>query len=243
MAANNSGIQTASGPLGLSPWVSTGAIVGMILIGYATLCYATSLFLDLPTRTLLTTSIPPGKDIILGPVKIDRAQSVYTIDVTGPPLANNEWLHVNGELLDHRQETLLGFGDEFWHEEGYDEGHWSESKTSYQMRVTFPQPGQYYLKLDTESSGEKPEASPEEIRQLNFNNPYAHRYSRTPTGSHISIQVKGRSASPLPHQVLAWFSIILGLLVLVGAGLVYYNDLPPETKARLAETFRGDDDD
>ena len=48
---------------------------------------------------------------------------------------------------------LFSFGDEFWHESGYDEGHWEETYKKMEMQAHFKEAGTYYLSVSAESNG------------------------------------------------------------------------------------------
>lgn len=78
-------------------------------------------------------------------------------------LKDNSWIFVEGEVLDSKKEYLFGFGKELWSESGAEyedadedgEGGWTEwreSETNYDMKITFPEPGQYYVRLKCEGA-------------------------------------------------------------------------------------------
>ena len=52
----------------------------------------------------------------------------------------------------HQKQSLFSFGEELWHETGYDEGHWREQNNAFNMDITFPNPGTYYIRFSSESS-------------------------------------------------------------------------------------------
>jgi hypothetical protein len=75
---------------------------------------------------------------------IEKANTVLEVDVAQPFRADG-WSYVEAEVQDEEGEYLFGFGEELWAESGYDEGPWHEEKNDYDLSVTIPERGSYYL--------------------------------------------------------------------------------------------------
>jgi hypothetical protein len=120
----------------------------------------------------------------IGPITVQKYKEVYKITIASS-LPNDNWVFVEGEVLDAEKEYLFSFGKELWSETGYDdEGAWRESDNSYSMKITFPQPGQYYLNL--KSSG-----------------------SYNPDTVQVTISKK--LGSSIPHMVFGIFTLLIGI--------------------------------
>jgi hypothetical protein len=120
----------------------------------------------------------------IGPITVQKYKEVYKITIASS-LPNDNWVFVEGEVLDAEKEYLFSFGKELWSETGYDdEGPWRESDNSYSMKITFPQPGQYYLNL--KSSG-----------------------SYNPDTVQLTISKK--LGSSIPHMVFGIFTLLIGI--------------------------------
>lgn len=80
-----------------------------------------------------------------------KKNTVVKIEVQQPILRDNNWSFVTGEILDSEQELLFSFAEELWRETGYSEGQfWRETKNKFDLKVTLPDPGTYYIHLETE---------------------------------------------------------------------------------------------
>lgn len=80
-----------------------------------------------------------------------KKNTVVKIEVSQPILHDNIWTFVTGEILDAEQEVLFSFSEELWRETGYSEGQfWRETKSKFDLKVTLPNPGTYYVHLETE---------------------------------------------------------------------------------------------
>ena len=148
-------------------------------------------------RTYVSPSVPSqqavageqeeGKDVAtIGPITVQRYKEVYEISIASS-VPENTWSFVEGEVLDAEKDYLFSFGKELWSETGYDdEGAWRESDNSYSMKLTFPQPGQYYLNL--KSSGSY--------------NPDA-----------VQVTISKKRGSSIPHFVFGIFTLLIGLVL------------------------------
>lgn len=160
--------------------------LGVIFIAFAFLCFFTSCYMDSTKSKLKETLQSEGG--IIGPINVKKDKSVYEITVYQPISWDGEWSHISGELLDEKKEYLIGFGDEFWKESGYDsEGHWSESKTKYDSKLTIPKKGIYYFKFVGEKS-----------KRVNSN---------------IYVTIEQKRASALPSFAFGILSLIVGIFL------------------------------
>lgn len=120
-----------------------------VFLAYAALCFITAIILNWGTQSLSETL--PAEGGTVGPLEVPKDNTVYLVEVRSD-VDQNSWTYVGGSVLDSNQQYLFGFGDEFWHESGRDsEGYWSESKTEYDLKLTMPTQGTYFLKFDTDA--------------------------------------------------------------------------------------------
>jgi hypothetical protein len=140
-----------------------------------------------PTQQAIAGQDEEGKDVAtIGPISVQKYREVYSITISSN-LPVNSWTFVVGEVLDAEKDYLFSFGKELWHETGYDsDGAWRETDNSYSMKVTFPQPGQYYLNIKTEGS-----YNPDAIR----------------------ITISKRYGSSIPHTVFGIITLLIGLVL------------------------------
>jgi len=125
-----------------------------LLMGYAILCFVTSIILNMGSGQPLTATLgKEGGEV--GPVVVEKAGEVYQVEINQPLKAYDIWSFVDGEVLNEEKEFLFGFGDEVWSESGYDdEGSWYEKKEDFSHNVTFPEAGTYYLNFKSETSSQ-----------------------------------------------------------------------------------------
>ncbi len=91
-------------------------------------------------------------DRIIGPIKLDGKNSVLNIEIKNT-VEMMRWRYVGVDVLDSKQDYLFGFGDELWSETGRDsDGQWTERKKDFDMDITIPNPGTYYLEVSSESN-------------------------------------------------------------------------------------------
>ena len=101
---------------------------------------------------------------------------------------NNRNVYFSGEVLDEDKETLYEFGKELWHEDGYDsEGYWSESDRNMSAKLSFTEPGTYYIQFNTENKRMKL----------------------------IQLQIIVKKGSGLPHLIVGFYSLIFAILCFV----------------------------
>ena len=153
------------------------------------------------SKRFLTDRLPSTGGIV-GPLEITEAGTVLEIRVdqalnlSGGRRSfgtRSTWSFVSGEVLDAEQEYLFGFGDELWKESGYDGTYWTEAKDDYELKVTMPEAGTYYLEFTTEL-------------------PQIGRAARGSAGP-IVVRIDRATGSAIPHLMLG-IALILGGLVM-----------------------------
>lgn len=124
--------------------------------------------------------------VMIGPFTVEKYKEVHEITITSS-LPENTWSFIEGEVLDAEKDYLFSFGKELWHETGYDdEGAWRESDNDYSMKVTFPNPGKFYLNIKTNGS---------------YN---AHA---------VQVTISKKRGSSIPHFVFGIFTLLIGLVL------------------------------
>ena len=127
----------------------------LVLSIFSAACFFTAMFMsgESPGTSALKATIPAAGSEV-GPIHVERDNSVYTIEVTGSLNLSqgNTWGFIEGELLDENKEFLMGFGDEMWKERD-SEGTYENN--TYSLSLTIPKQGIYYLKF----KGEYPSAN------------------------------------------------------------------------------------
>ena len=127
---------------------------------------------------------------MFGPFTVDDPASTYQIVVQQHSIALKVWNAVDIDVLDAEKNYLFSFGEEFWHESGYDDGHWDETKSGMDMKVHFEKPGVYFLAVSAESNA-------------------APMY-----GNGYNISVKRSRGSSLAFKWLGIISLALGVVCL-----------------------------
>lgn len=156
-----------------------------LLLLFAVICAFTAMIMNINVGQPLVAQQLDTNGGMLGPFRIADDGTVLEIKVWQNP-DRESWNFVAGSVLDAEQNYLFGFGDEMWHETGYDEGYWSETKNSYDAKIRLPQ-GQYYLNFETEI---KPGSTP----------------------GPVSVRVERQLGSSLPFWVLAVIALIAAVL-------------------------------
>jgi hypothetical protein len=124
------------------------------LIVFSIVCLITAFIFNTSVQTVYYTKLSPEGGT-LGPLKVDKANSVYYIHVLQSVPTNN-WSVVSGSVLDENKAYLFGFGKELWRASGYDsDGAWAEARNDYETKITM-QKGTYYLQFENETSVPKP---------------------------------------------------------------------------------------
>ncbi len=123
------------------------------------------------------------------------AAGAYDVELRQTIRGTNHWSFVTVEVLADDGTYLTGFGVEFWHESGYDEGRWEESDTRESAFVTIPEAGTYTLAVLTESSAAPTRLSP--VRMT---------FART-------------LGDPWPLRTGGWVTLVLGVALWAAGGL------------------------
>lgn len=173
------------------------AKVGSVFIIVGIISLITAWYFSFETSEVINKNIKPlisydeSEDIdlssVVGPITTSTSKEVYAIHISIPSLPENVWTFIEGQVLDDDHEYLFSFGDEFWHETGHDdEGAWRESYDNYHMKVTFPEPGEYYLSV--KAQGDYQPAT-------------------------VQVKVAKCHGSSVPHLVFGLIIIIIGLVL------------------------------
>ena len=170
--------------------------IAIVLLAFAGLCFITSLILNMNVGSKIKESIPSSGGMV-GPVEVKKDYSVYLIKVKQSLNSYGTSSFVSGDVLDEKKEYLFGFGKEFWKETGYDsDGRWSEAVTDYDVKLTFPKKGTYYLAFNTEMSSPR-------------------------AGGVVQVTVQPKRGSSLAHFVLGIIAIIACVIVWARANMTW----------------------
>ncbi len=123
-------------------------IAGVMIFVFGIVCLITSAVFGSDDGKTVSGTLPATGGI-LGPIVTTKDNTVLEITVH-EALNGYGWSYLDGEMLDKDKEYLFGFGYEFWHETGYDEGRWDEQKNKFSFKITVPKKGTYYAHLYTE---------------------------------------------------------------------------------------------
>jgi len=125
--------------------------IAMVLAVFALLYSVSAGFFS--TSSSSVTKVVAASNLY-GPIEIRRPNRVIRISVknTGP---RQGWAFVEGEILDVNKKPVLSFGGSYWHESGYDDGHWSERESKKDVLARFPKPGIYFLKFKVEGGNKR----------------------------------------------------------------------------------------
>lgn len=135
------------------------------------------------------TESKPGEQPVnqIGPIVVDRPGETFEVTVR-TAIPQNRWAFVEVEVLDQFEEYLYSFGQELWHETGRDsDGPWREQRNNFETKITFPEPGYYYLNFWTQANYDK-------------------------TYDSLKVRVYKRNGSSVLHS---WFGIILLVIGLI----------------------------
>lgn len=160
-----------------------------VLLIFSIVCFITMFILNNSVNQNLVKNLPV-KGGILGPINVKKDHSVYSIIIQQPLNSFDVWSFVNGSVLDKNKEFLFGFGKELWSEEGYDDGgHWTEQENNYEIKVTFPTKGTYYLEFESENNSSNV--------------------------GEITVQVSQKIASSLIFDDLGAISLVIAVIILL----------------------------
>lgn len=172
--AKNSSIAPSKDALNLGKIVNLLVVFGIISLLTA---WYFSFDKEQVMQEKLTSALTP-------PIYVAKNKETYDIKVFASSLPDQSWIFVEGEVLDSDKEYLFSFGGEMSRESGRDyEGSWSEINNQYNIKVTFPRSGKYYLKFKGEGN--------------------AH------SDPNIIISVSKKNGSSLPHLWLGIITLII----------------------------------
>ncbi|MFN3203041.1 MAG: hypothetical protein ACE366_31900 [Bradymonadia bacterium] len=175
---------------------------GISMLVFGVICMMTSMFFsgsDGPPE-VFTVDTVMGE---IGPIEVAEDDTVLNLSFHMPvrqikdtynygySSSPNGWAVIEGELLDVNRELLFSFSDELYAESGYDDGAWSEVKNNYDLKITVPQKGVYYIGLGMEAS-------------------------ELETGK-LTIRVERMVGSTVPHFAAGFLGLLLGLVVFLVA--------------------------
>ena len=156
--------------------------IATVFIVCAIISFVTAWYYSLSKEKLTL----PSNNGVLGPIYVHKYKESYNISVK-INIPEQAWSFVEGEVLDKDMEYLFSFGKELWHETGRDsEGRWREIKNSYDINVTFPNPGNYYVKFKTEGSS---------------------------SGHQLLVNISRKNGSSLPHLWLGIITLLIGIFL------------------------------
>jgi len=161
---------------------------GFVLITFGIICFITALFFDSSSSSEKIQETFSNATHLIGPIETkEKNQVIEFVVKRNIPLKN--WSHIEASVLNEQKELLYSFGDELWHESGRDsDGPWVESKKSYNIWLTFQEPGKYYFEMSSESS--------------------------TQNIGNILVTVNYKAGSPLAFYWIGLLFLILGIAII-----------------------------
>lgn len=135
--------------------------LALVLVGFAALCFLTSLVMNSDTGDRYSKVLPPTGGMI-GPINIADDDTVYEIHVAQDIKKAGEWSYVEGEVLDAAKNYQFSFGKELWKKQ---RDYRAQSTSTipmtstgmagvsrYNLKVVFPKAGEYFLRFKTNAS-------------------------------------------------------------------------------------------
>lgn len=137
--------------------------LALVLVGFAALCFVTSLIMNSDTGTRYAKVLPPTGGL-LGPITIGEDNTTYEIKVAQDIKRAGEWSYVEGEVLDADKTFQFSFGKELWKKQRDYRAPTTMPQSTvpatavagvsrYDLKVVFPKAGDYYLRFKTNTSG------------------------------------------------------------------------------------------
>ncbi|MGN0018145.1 MAG: hypothetical protein ACI37S_03795 [Candidatus Gastranaerophilaceae bacterium] len=159
----------------------------ILIIGiFCFVCFITYFSIESKKVTTKTYS-HLTENAIYGPIVVKQGQP-KVCEIKGYMFGNNHSVYFSGEVLDADKETLYEFGKELWHEDGYDsEGYWSESDRNMTTKLSFTEPGTYYIQFNTDNNRMKS----------------------------MQLQITTKKGSGLPHLMVGFYMLIIAGLFFV----------------------------
>lgn len=162
---------------------------GKLVMLFGLVSYATSCVMDVNAGLEVEETLPASGGTV-GPVQVEEANAVlhFTVEqnIDRGSGTFKRWSFITAEVLNADKEYLTGFGEELWHEAGYDDGYWRENKHSFNAKMTLPEAGTYYFRFKPES-----DVGAGELSQ-------------------ISVDIEEDLGSSLPHHVAGILGLLLG---------------------------------
>lgn len=134
----------------------------------------------------------------VGPIQAKKGDSVE-VKITADMADRQSWAFIQGEVQNATGDYLFSFGDELWHESGYDsDGAWTDYKRDYSIDITFPEPGEYYLKFRYESG-------------------LMGAFAPVDTVAGIKVLVFAKPGSSIPHLIFGIITLLAGVIMQIYA--------------------------
>lgn len=165
---------------------------GLSFVIFGLICLITAWVLSFHTGDTIKKSFPSigGK---FGPIKIHEKNEVVEIKIA-QHVGDRHWSAIEAEVLDEKDNYLFAFSEELWFETGYDsDGRWEEGKRKYDISVTFPEPGNYFIDFSSENS-------------------------RDFSVGDIRIEANKKLGSSIAHLWLGFISLLIGVAILYFSG-------------------------
>jgi len=169
---------------GLTPYA-------LVLLALSVICFIGAAIQNGENGTAETFKFSPEQSDQEETLRVKEANSIYAVTVRQSPsqLPNNKgWSDVAVVVRSNTGEQVLSFGGDFWRASGYSDGHWSETKSSYTMKTTFPVKGDYKVSIESSSS------------QPSYNQP-------------VTVRFEPRNGSTLPLLLLGVPALIIGVFL------------------------------
>lgn len=166
-------------------WIFTGQGDAVLQKSFSPNIISSSNSYENVTNYGFSKRVPAQKHISsayeIGPLIVRKARHTYHIDVAAN-LREQSWSFIEAELLDKDKNYLFSFTNELSYYKGYEGGErWVEQDSHFDMNITFPKAGTYYLRFASESN-------------------------KVP--SSISVRVRQQTGSAIPHFVFGILCLI-----------------------------------
>ena len=157
----------------------------LIVTIFCAVCFVT--YFTVENKTIAQRSYKLDEGSTYGPIVVKKGQPKLC-KIRSLTHGDNQNIYFSGEVLDEEKETLYEFGKELWHEDGYDsEGYWSESDRDMVARLSFTEPGKYYIQFHTD-----------ENRMQN-----------------ISLEIIVKKGSGIPHFMMGFYLMLITIFLFV----------------------------
>lgn len=124
-----------------------------------------------------------------GPIKIHEKNEIVELKIS-QHVGDRHWSAIDAEVVDAKGNYLFAFSEELWFETGRDsEGPWKEGKRNYDLSLTFPEPGNYFINFNSENS-------------------------RNSSVGDIRVEARKKLGSSIAHFWIGFISFIIGVSIL-----------------------------